>query len=203
MDSIKFNMKRINLILSIIVFVFMFSFTSAYTMGETLTITQGCVNSTYSNISSIFIEEPSQKFILNSETQMVNLGNGNYQYNLTDTYTQGVYRVIGHCDIDGIDQQFAPYYQITSSGSSSNSSVAIFMFLIVLVYLIGFIGFFGRNEWISMLGGGLMILLGIFIIQIGMVIYRNDLTNYLSYITIGLGFIFFLLPAIEKIEENL
>ena len=75
--------------------------------------------------------------------------------------------------------------------------------IITLIYAISFFGFFGRNEWMTILGGMAMVALGVYMISQGLLIYRDWITNYLSYITIGLGAFFAIVAAISVIEESL
>ena len=53
----------------------------------------------------------------------------------------------------------------------------------VLLYGINLIGFFKENAIATLLAGMALIYLGIYMINNGIIIYRDDLTNYIGYIT--------------------
>jgi hypothetical protein len=93
--------------------------------------------------------------------------------------------------------------QVTPSGTGSDYNIAFFIILLLLIYAVSFIGFFGKNVWVSMLGGILMLALGIYLIREGIIIYRDWLTVAVSYLTLGLGVVFTLIPIIEFIEKEI
>ena len=106
---------------------------SAYRTNQPIVISQGCPNSTYSNISKIFLEEPTQVNIINSEVTMEESSNDFYEYNFSYTNYSGKYRIIGHCDIDGVDTQFAPFFEVNPSGGQAN----IGAYIVLIIFSIG------------------------------------------------------------------
>ena len=146
-DSEIYKSKKINIVMRkyLLIYVFAFilllNFSYAYKQGEIMTIQQGCVNSTYSNISQVFIEEPVQTPYIVGETNMISTSDDFYQYNLTPN-SSGSYRVLGHCNIDGVDQQFAQLYIVTPTGeplSGFNAAlyIAFLVFFSFLLYWFG------------------------------------------------------------------
>lgn len=94
-------------------------------------------------------------------------------------------------------------FEVTPTGSNDSNNLTFFIIFFIIAYGVGFFGFFGKNQLISFLGGITMILLGIYMVSSGIIVYRNTFTIALSYITLGLGFIFMLVPAVEAIQDNI
>lgn len=90
---------------------------------------------------------------------------------------------------------------VTPSGEINNTN--LYYVLIFLFYAVAFIGFFGKNEWITMFGGMALIPLGLFMINSGVFTFRNVITDVLSWTTIGLGAFFVIYSGVEIIKENL
>lgn len=143
----------------IIISLFLISFVCAesqssigtFKQGEIITITQGCVNSTYANITKIYVDGTQNNFI-NSETSMIETSNNNYDYNFSQTQTIGTYVVIGHCDLDGIDTQWSPTFEVTPSGwisSTGQSMILVFIVLMIFVLL-----YFSVNGIVNAVNGG-------------------------------------------------
>ena len=131
--------------------------------------------------------------------QMVNVRGDIWEYNFCNTLVIGEY-IYDYCDHGGNNCKENTFL-ITPSGQSDN--LGLYIILILIVYLIGFIGFFGKSRWVSALGGLGMLALGVYFIGEGIVIYRDWFTNLISYLTIGLGGIFSLVPLIEFIQETM
>ncbi len=130
---------------------------------------------------------------------MNNIRGNIWNYTFCNTFTAGEY-TYDYCDENGNNCKENTFL-MTPSGQSEN--VGFFIILIVIVYLIGFFGFFGKSRWVSALGGLGMLALGVYFIGEGIVIYRDWFTNLISYLTIGLGAIFSLVPLIEFIQETM
>lgn len=109
----------------------------------------------------------------------------------------GTYSAITECNTSLQAGAVSFSFEVTPSGFTDN--LGFFIVLISIVYLIGFIGFFGRNEWVSAIGGLGMMALSVYLISQGIVIYRDWFTNAIAYITLGLGAMFTLIPVIESI----
>lgn len=92
-------------------------------------------------------------------------------------------------------------FGVTTSENYGTENITFIIFIILMTYLISFVGFFGKNEIVALIGGMFMMFLGIYLIQNGIIIYRDNLTLYFSYLTIGLGAIFSLWSGIELITD--
>ena len=192
------------IILTIIIGMFLISFTSAaisnlgsFQQGECVTLLQTCVTCTYNNISRVIVS-PTSTVIL--EEVVMTKDGSYYSYETCNTTLLGEYGVNGYGDIDGVKTSWNYVFDVTPSGV--RGVLGLFIILIVGAYAIGFIGFFGKNEWVSVIGGLAMMLLGVYIARYGIDVYRNFMTIGFSYFTIGLGGIFTLLPLIEMIRGN-
>ena len=97
---------------------------------------------------------------------------------------------------------YKTHFFVATETGKGPGALAFFVFVFVISYGIGFIGFFGKNEWISILGGFACLSLGIYTVVNGIDIYRNFITLGISYFTIAMGAIFTLIPALEMINEN-
>ena len=105
---------------------------------------------------------------------------------------------------DGLTNEDGSYcVTVSPSGKVGNSNLMLFAIVILIIYAISFIGFFGKNMWVSILGGLGMIALGIYTINNGIVIYKDFITNIFSWTTIGIGAIFALVAGVELIQDNL
>jgi len=122
--------------------------------------------------------------------------------------TIGQYSGIVTCGVAGVDgyQGWGGFFEwpfyVTTSGRSGISNIALIIILIVTIYAITFISFFGRNVPLTAISGMFMAFFGVWIIQNGLVIYRDTLTNYFGYITIGIGSMLALWAIIEWIGDN-
>lgn len=166
-------------------------------VGQCARLIQSCSNCTFNNISSVLYPNSS---IAISGKGMTRNGT---EYNLTfcRTATTGDYIVNGFGDVDGLVTTWAYILPVTGSGFKGILPFHIFIF--VLLYFVALIGIFLKNEWITILGGMGMLVLGIFSINNGIDVYRNSMTNVISLVTIGLGAIFSIVAGISVIENNL
>jgi len=206
----KLNNTMNNKILSILLMsIFLISFASAICQdgegnlgskkqNECVRISQPCATCSYVNISSITLQTSNES--IESNIAMTYFGNGEWIYNFCNTTNLGSYDVRGKGDLDGIDNSFTSCFDITPSGQSGTENIIFFLFIIIMIYGITFIGFFGKNIPITILGGMAMMFLGIYIVQSGLIIYRDTLTNYFSYLTIGLGVILAFWALLENFD---
>jgi hypothetical protein len=84
-------------------------------------------------------------------------------------------------------------YTVTPMGKNGNELIIFSIFLIVFAYGLTLLGFFKENSIILIMGGMFMIFLSVYSITNGIIIYRDDITLYFSYLTFGLGVFFSLL----------
>ena len=199
--------KKISIVFTLFFALILFglNFTSAVTVldkrtepvkqGDVYIIEERCDNSTYANISNIKIASSN----LIGQVAMVEISNDYYQYNYT-TVEQGLHTVTKYCDENGELTSSKTDFEVTSSGKSGGATVVIFLFIIVIVYGITGVGFFGRNIPITILGGMAMVGLGVYLINEGMLIYRDWITIYFAHITWALGAIVAMWALVEQLE---
>lgn len=89
-----------------------------------------------------------------------------------------------------------------SAVTETSSSSTVVLSMIGLAYLIGFFGFFGKHEWVSILGGLAMIAIGGYMLVNGVDLYKTQLTTYGGIFTIALGALFAIVPGLEIINDN-
>lgn len=155
-------------------------------------------NSSAINITEIQSPSPSPQLLVRN-VAMTKIGKS-FNYTFSNSKI-GVYSY-GFCDLEG--NCYSNTFEITSSGRCGSSSNIVFIiFMILIVYALTFIGLFTRNATLTTLGGGFMMFLGIYLMNNGIIIYRDDLTTYFSYVTIFLGAALAIWAGIELIQENL
>lgn len=167
--------------------------------NECVRIAQTCATCSYVNISSISLSTSNETIVSNIE--MTSIGNGEWEYQFCNTTVLGSYDVRGEGDLDGIPDSFTSCFDITPSGDSGTSQMIFHLFLILFIYGITFFAFYyAKNIPMTILCGMLMIFLGVYTINNGIIIYRDNITNYISYITIAIGFIISIWALIEQVE---
>lgn len=158
---------------------------------------QTCDNCTYVNLTSVkYPDSTIEKFDVAMTKDGVDY---NYTFCTTTKLGDYLYNVCGDKDTvftcENID------FTITPSGNDGDN-LGFYIIIIGLLYGIAFIGFFGKSEWVAIIGGMGMMFLGVYFVNSGIVIYRDVLTNALSYFTIALGAFFTLFSTISIIKEN-
>jgi len=163
--------------------------------GECISLYQLCDSCSYVNISSIRFPNGT---VLNLNQAMTKT-NSDYNYSFCDTSLLGGYSYSVCGDKTGEFKCEKLEFDSTPSGKESNSStIVFFLFIIIMIYAIAGVGFFGRNVPITILGGMAMIGLGVYMINEGIIIYRDWITNYFAYLTIGLGALVSLWALVEE-----
>ena len=168
--------------------------------GECINISQTCASCSYVNISSISHRDNST---LVQNKGMSSIGNGEWRYEFCDTLLLGRYDVKGQGDIDTIDTSFAVEFEVTPSGEGGVDNIIFYVFVLVFLYVLNLLGFFKRNATVTILGGIGLTFFGLYMISNGIIIYRNDLTLALSYITLFWGGGSSLWAALESFQENM
>ena len=154
-----------------------------YKQGEDVILLQICGTCSYNNITSIVLPNSTH---LEIDTEMTKRGM-EYTYTFSQTDLAGTYLVNGVGDLDGTANAWAYEVLLTPSGNSGSSNIVFFIFIILMIYTINLFGFFGKNEIMTLLGGMALLFLGVYIINNGIIIYRDTLTNYFAYVTIAWG----------------
>lgn len=151
------------------------------------------------NVTLSTLSYPDGNYIINNQ-QMQNIAGFTWNYTTCNTTQLGTY-VYDYFDNEG--NVYVNDFNITPSGNSGSSNIVFIVFIIIMLYLINLIGFFGKNIPMTILGGMALLGLGIYTINNGIIIYRDWLTNYFSYITIAWGAVSALWAGIEQIQEEL
>jgi hypothetical protein len=195
-----------NKMLLIIGMVFLISLVSAksdlgyFAPNSCINLPQTCATCTQNSITSIIISNGGNTpTILTYTPNLIMTTTDSYTYNYTfcNTSTLGTYYVNGWGNPDGTNEIWGYQFEI---------GIPLLIVVIVMIfgYGIAILGFFKyRNEWISMSGGMLMLILGFYLTSFGVSIYNNTLTLAVGYLTIALGAVAALVPIGEILETNL
>ncbi len=171
-------------------------FLGTYKQNEDVSLIQSGASLTECNITSV--KYPDSTTAL--ENVAMTFRNNEFNYTFTDTENLGTYIVNGFCGNTTDYVYWAYDFDITPSGQGGTSNIYFSIFIILMIYGITFTGFFGRNIPITILGGMAMMFLGVYLVTQGVIIYRDDLTNYLAYLTLGLGVITTFWAIFEQFE---
>jgi len=171
-----------------------------FEQGKEIELRQTSIVYDYCNITSVYYPDLSNAL---GEVSMEKDGyEFSYEFNKTDKL--GQYKVNGFCMVETDDgetkETFNYVFEVTKTGEEEfDSTYAIIILLIS--FGTAFTGFFGKNIWVTVIGGIIMIFFGIYTMTNGIVGFNNQLTEVISIISIGLGFFFTLYPLIEWIED--
>ena len=195
-------MKKLLIFLLIGMFLISFVAAEVQTLkevkqGDCITLRQKYANSTYANVTTITYPNETE---IRTDYAMSGSG-GVWYYEFCDTEQLGDYEYCPITDVDGVDTFVCLDFKSTPNGQGGTANIVFFVFLVVLFYGINFFGFFGKNEIMTILGGMALIFLGIYIINNGVIIFRDDLTNYLGYVTIAWGFISAMWAVFELMQD--
>ena len=151
--------------------------------GDCVRLRQSYCNSTYQFVTKIVF--PNQT--ISYPNYSMNKVGCDFEYNFCDTNQNGEYEIGTTGDVDGINTSVSYTLFSSPSGNNDTNNLVFIIFIIVIIYTITLIGFFGKNEIITLIGGMFMIGLSVYIINQGIIVYRDWITNYFSYITLALG----------------
>lgn len=182
---IKMNNKKIlGLGITTFIFILLFlSFTEAspgiYKQGKSINLLQTCANCSYINITSIIAPDGTQ---IIGNVPMTKSG-AVYNYTLDGSliYQIGTYKVHGIGDEDGIDEVWVYSFEVKGGNDT------FFIILLILFYGLTFYGISIKNEWVSLIGCLGLLPLGVYLSFNGIGLYKNTMTDVVSYITIGVG----------------
>ena len=167
--------------------------------GEDVLLYQTCNNCTSCNITRA--AGPENNTLL-SNVEMDKDGTF-YSFLMTggNTTIQGDYKYFYNCGNEAETETGRINFEVTPSGRNGSDNIALVIIMIVMIYAVTFVCFFGKNIPLSILTGMMMSFFGLYIVRNGIVIYRDNLTNYFGYATLAIGGIIALWAAIEWIEE--
>jgi hypothetical protein len=170
-----------------------------YKFNTCVKLPQVCSTCSYSNISSVLSPNGTIYAVEQSMTQEGTF----YYYEFCDTTQLGDYQINGHFDVKGSDEVWNYKISITPSGTSGSANTAFFIFVILLIYGITLVGYLKQDYYITILGSMGMLFLGIYLFNNGIMIFRDDITRVISYITIGLGALISIVMGIIIIDDNM
>lgn len=164
--------------LSLFFFLFLISFTSAQTYNqESIIDLKISTNLTNCNLTVAY---PDSSNLVFEVPMSINKGYANYT--LAPLTEIGIYQYFSECG--------SGTFEVTSG--TNDGSITLFIFLYILFYGITILGLIKKHEWITLGGCFGLLIIGIYTGINGFDIYKNELTNIISYITLliglGLGF---------------
>lgn len=168
--------------------------------GETLLVTRPCtyVNGTTCAVSvacnsSVQYFSSGQFFIFNqNETR---LSNGMYSYAFPNTTTIAVYRADRTCQDASASATETYYIQVTPTGD--NRTVSFALMLGLCSFLLFFLAIYARTPILGIISGMAFMVTGVYIMINGFSNFADDYTRYLGMISLGFGFILFLVGSWE------
>ena len=198
------NIKNTMMILSLC-FILSLTLVSAIEIepvkqGEGVELYQTCNNCTYCNFTRISAPDNST-LLSNIEPSQ----DGTYYYFWLaggNTTTLGPHKYCYDCGNAEDSQTGCIRFPVTPSGRQGNDNIALYIILIVMIYTVTLLSFFGRNIILSALTGMMMTFFGVWIVRNGIVIYRDNLTNYFGYVTMFIGSIVALTALVEWIQDT-
>ncbi len=159
---------------------------NAVKQGDTINLTQVCRGGC-SDVNLTKVMFPNQSIALLGNFPMIENGS-NYFYTFSNTNTLGTYSY----STEGLDPNSIVVgqscsFKVTTNGKGGNANIVLFILIIFLLYGINLLGFFNENVMMTVLGGMALMFLGVYMVNNGIIIYRDNLTNYVSYVTIAWG----------------
>jgi len=168
-----------------------------FKQNSAVNLVQSCGNSTYSNVTQVLY--PDAAFALNGNYAMTKSGN-NYNYTFTSTHKTGQYIVYGNCDENTVNTPWVYDFNVTPSGDS-NSLIGFFFLVIILVYGLVVLGIWKQDIPLTLLGTIGLYIVGLFMFQYGIDVYKNWMTNAISIVTLGVAAYVSIRMAMEFMGE--
>jgi len=173
------------ILVTIILGIFLIGFASAslgtFSQNQCVVI-KTILNTSEVNISTISYPNGTTAISNKEMTKVART----FNYTFCDTNSLGTYNY-DYFDAEG--NTYVNSFEITPSGSSGLSNIIFFVFVTLLLYGLNIIAFRDENAPLTILSGMALIFLGIYLVNNGIIIYRDNLTNYIAYVTIGWGLI--------------
>lgn len=172
-----------------------------YKQAESVALTAVCDNCTQVNLTKVIY--PNSSFALLGEFAMTkNVTNFNYTFQNTATIGTYYYGTCG--DLNGVitcEDTVNRCFTITPSGQSGTANIVFIVLIILFAYIINLIGYFKGEITLTILTGMFLMFLGVYLINNGLIIFRDDLTRYFAYLTIGWGMVSTFVATMELIGE--
>ncbi len=169
--------------------------------GTDIQLIQKCESCTFSNVTSITYPNGSNIII----NKFMTKDGIEYNYTLPDNTQLGklIYSTIGDKGGASPPKQQTLCINITPSGNSGAENIIFFVLVLVLLYTLTFIFFFKKIPSFTALSGMALGFFGLYMVRNGIIVYRDSLTNYISYVTMFIGFGLGLWALIEWIQEEM
>jgi hypothetical protein len=184
-------------------FLFNLTFVSAesigtFKQGTNINLTNYCRDGNCSGINITSIKYPNGSSEIINQPMIMNGQEGFYEW--SDTLALGTYffKTTGSNGITDEDS-----FDITPSGNSGNENIFLYIIILILGYTLNLLGFFNRNSVITSLGGIILVFVGLYMINNGIIIFRDSLTLAISYVTLFWGAGSSLWGIIEEIQDNM
>ena len=133
------------LLLTIIPFVTSFDSIGTIKQNECVNISQMCSTCSYVNISSIGTKLNPD---LVTNEPMSYFGNGEWRYGFCNTSEVARYDVKGQGDINGVDSNFATYFDVTYNGTTENDyNIYTLAFLTIFFSAIFLFSIYFKKNW--------------------------------------------------------
>ncbi len=165
--------------------------TDTYQQNQNIDLKVSCLNVNCSEQINITITYPNSSTAINN--QETTLGSGYVNYTFSETLTLGEYTYFTN---NGFEDSFL----ITPSGQSGTDNIVFYVLVIIIIIGINLIAFFGKNIPLTILTGMIAMFLGIYLISGGIIVYRDELTNYISYVIVGIGAITSFWAIFEQLD---
>ena len=156
-----------------------------------------CSNSATCNITVI---RPDTSILINNLV-MTNKGSGVFNYTLPkgSTWTNGRYASNVVCSDSGVNPNVSFWFDITPSGDTN--LIGFYFLIFLVIFFITFFGAYYENTTLVTLGGLSMMFLGLYCLVNGISTFKNNITELLSLVTLGLGMYFSVTATIKLIED--
>jgi len=163
-----------------------------FKQGECVNLLQTCSDCTYNNISSVV--QPDGIKGLSVLTTMTKSGT-EYAYQFCNTTKSGTYNVNGYGDASSTLTNWNYIFEITPTGSESNTT--FFIILIIIAVGLVLLGFIFHNYIFAFFGGMAFLIVGIYSMIYGYGDVTNTYSRMISLVLIGLGALITILSSLD------
>jgi len=193
-------MKNINILLISMIFLMaILPLSSAsignlgtFKQGECINLLQTCADCTYNNVSSV--TQPDGVTGMGLVTAMSKSGL-EYTLQFCNTTKSGTYNVNGYGDPGYVVTKWNYNFDITPTGSESNT--IFFVTLILIVTGLILLGFVFNNYIFAFFGGLVFLIVGIYSMIYGYGDVTNLYSRMISVVLIGLGALITMLSSLD------
>ncbi len=164
--------------------------------GDSIELIQTCASCTYNNVTTIIFPDGT---ITTLNVEMDKDGSF-YNYTYDDATALGEYLVNGIGDVGAVNTTWVYSFNVSPSGQSGNENTIFSIFIILFIVGLNLLFFFNKNIPLTILTGMIAMFLGVYLVTQGIIIYRDNLTNYIAYVVGGIGFITAIWAALEQFD---